>query len=80
MFYQCCHCACQGTGGIIAGLDEALIGMQVGGKRRILVPAALGYIDLALEPQPPGFAAKRQIVNHRNEPLLFEVALLRVIS
>ncbi|KAJ8603167.1 hypothetical protein CTAYLR_004605 [Chrysophaeum taylorii] len=32
-----------GQGAIISGLEEALVGMRVGGTRRIVVPPELGY-------------------------------------
>jgi hypothetical protein len=39
----------------------------------------MGYQNCERDlPQPPTFATKRQLVNHCREPLLFEVALLRV--
>lgn len=70
-----------GSGVLIPGLDEALTGMQQGGKRRILVPPELGYVSSstgAAEPQPPTFATKRQLANHSREPLLFEVQMLKI--
>ena len=69
-----------GVGGrLIPGLDVMLIGMRPGDRYRILIPAALAYgPDATLLPQPPGFAASRQLIVHRNEPMLFEVELIKV--
>lgn len=52
--------------------------MRPGAKRRALIPPAVGYTSMTLAPLPPTFATKRQLEVHRNEPLLFEVQLLRV--
>ncbi len=58
-----------GTGRVIKGWDLGLMGMKVGGKRRLFVPAHLAYGD-------------RQIGKHiaPNSNLLFEIELLEVLT
>jgi FKBP-type peptidyl-prolyl cis-trans isomerase len=68
-----------GSGDVIEGLQDALVGMRQGGKRRVLIPPELGYVSSVLQPQPPTFATKRQLANHSSESLLFEIELLRVL-
>ncbi|KAF3453265.1 hypothetical protein FNV43_RR03705 [Rhamnella rubrinervis] len=64
---------------IIKGLKEVLIGMRVGGKRRALIPPSVGYINEDLKPIPEEFGPRRSLLSHANEPLIFEVQLLRVV-
>ncbi|XP_015880774.3 peptidyl-prolyl cis-trans isomerase FKBP16-1, chloroplastic isoform X1 [Ziziphus jujuba] len=64
---------------IIKGLKEVLIGMRVGGKRRALIPPSLGYINEDLNPIPEEFGPRRSLLSHANEPLIFEVQLLKVL-
>lgn len=58
-----------GTGRVIKGWDQGLMGMRVGGKRKLFVPAHLGYGEREFGPH---------IKPHSN--LIFEVELLEVLT
>ncbi|WEF33932.1 FKBP-type peptidyl-prolyl cis-trans isomerase [Pseudoduganella chitinolytica] len=55
-----------GAGQVIPGWDQGVQGMKVGGRRTLIVPAAMGYGASGAGPIPP------------NANLIFEVELLDV--
>lgn len=58
-----------GTGRVIKGWDQGLMGMKVGGKRKLFVPAHLAY-------------GERQVGEHikPDSNLVFEIELLEVLT
>ncbi|GAU13500.1 hypothetical protein TSUD_127970 [Trifolium subterraneum] len=65
---------------MILGLKQVLTGMRIGGKRRALIPPSVGYVNENLKPIPEEFGPRRSLLSHAQEPLVFEVQLLKILS
>ena len=76
-----------GNGRTIAGLDQGLHTLRVGGTRRLIIPAKLGYTQTGLGPLPPSpwdrFRLNNlldDMVKYQGGNLVFEVTLLSAID
>lgn len=55
-----------GAGQVIQGFDQGVVGMKIGGKRRLIIPSDLAYGAQGQGPIPP------------NTPLVFDIELLSI--
>ena len=56
-----------GSGSVIEGWEKGILGMKVGGKRKLLIPPEIGYGQYGSPPKIPG-----------NATLIFEIDLLEI--
>jgi FKBP-type peptidyl-prolyl cis-trans isomerase len=59
-----------GQHGVILGFEEGIVGMKVGGKRRLFIPPALGY------GATPRYDNEGHVVIPANSDLVFDVELV----
>eukprot|EP00563_Minutocellus_polymorphus_P019348 CAMPEP_0197717012 /NCGR_PEP_ID=MMETSP1434-20131217/1709_1 /TAXON_ID=265543 /ORGANISM="Minutocellus polymorphus, Strain CCMP3303" /LENGTH=309 /DNA_ID=CAMNT_0043301481 /DNA_START=79 /DNA_END=1008 /DNA_ORIENTATION=+ len=76
-----------GNGRTVPGLDEGIHTMKVGGKRRLILPAKLGYVTGGLGPLPVSpFGRNKlnnlldQMVEVKGGNVVFDVTLRNIIS
>lgn len=74
-----------GDGVVVKGLEEGVMGMKQGGRRRLLIPAELGYVSNKEQPIPKGFAEFQRFKNLYLNPdrpykpdVVFDVTLLKI--
>ena len=78
-----------GSGTVIPGIDQGVLGMSEGGIRQIVVPPSVGYPESdpsheAVGPRPSTFSGQRAldfVLQNReliDKTLLFNVKLIRV--
>ncbi len=56
-----------GVGHVIKGWDEGVLGMKIGGKRKLIIPPEMGYGSRGVGPIPA------------NSTLIFEMELLEIM-
>ena len=58
-----------GVGNFIPGFDQGLLGMKVGGRRKLTIPSSLAYGSAGVPPTIPP-----------NTPLAFDVTLVAIVG
>ena len=56
-----------GTGAVVKGFDQGIVGMKVGGQRRLIIPPELAYGNTSPDPKIPA-----------NATLVFDITLTSV--
>eukprot|EP00897_Mesotaenium_endlicherianum_P010539 jgi/Mesen1/9513/ME000637S08961 len=66
-----------GSSKVARGVQMGMEGMRVGGRRRIQVGPALGWVDAEVEPLPTTGAGVRRLARTLKQAVLFEVELVK---
>ena len=46
---------------VLAGLEEGIEGMREGGRRRLIIPSKIGYVDKQIGPIPKSFSNRQRL-------------------
>ena len=66
-------------GAVPPAVSNVMLGMHRKGIRRVLIPPYFGWnTDAELELQPDTFGGQRRLENHKMEPLLMDVELVKI--
>jgi len=70
-----------GNGFTCQGIEEALHTMRVGGRRRVVLPPALGF-TADKGPMPPGASARTKLFDavSSGQPLVFDLELVSIMD
>jgi FKBP-type peptidyl-prolyl cis-trans isomerase FkpA len=67
---------------VVPGINEMMVGMRVGGRRRAVIPPGLGYKSADMLPAVTEFFARRRLLSvletSRDATIVIDVELLRV--
>lgn len=75
-----------GSGQVIIGIEEAIHNMNVGTKKRVIIPDNLGYISSNLGPVPPLDINRHKLFkqdknkNLNNKQLFVDIELIKIIE
>ncbi|CAN8062721.1 unnamed protein product [Agarophyton chilense] len=71
-----------GDKSVVEGLSEMVLGMQVGGKRRAVLPPQIAYKSAEQRPVVKDFFAKRRLLSvletRRDPTIVFDVELIKL--
>jgi hypothetical protein len=71
-----------GDPNVVPGINEMMIGMHPGGKRRAVLPPNIAYVKADMQPSVKEFFARRRLLSvlntNRDATIVVDVELLRV--